>query len=236
MRNRGSTLLESILALLFFLLIIEAGIEFFGIARKAFFKLDDALSSSDGAQAGMGRLRSDLLLAGDGLARPIALNLLAGIEAAADGASFLSLEKTTRLAADLRSRDSAISLDDADGFGPGRIVCLADRERGEILSVASVDGSLIRPDAQILNSFSAAGTEVLLLRKVAYLFDPEKGLLKRRINTSPAQPLIEDVLSFSFTQDLASGLAQALLVLKQNPDKAYSLTVFPRSLALARRG
>ncbi len=237
MRNRrGSTLLESLLALFFFSLIIQASLEFFGTARRAFFKLDNALSAREGAQAGLERLRADLLLAGDGLARPIALDLLAGIEAAADGASFLSLEKTARLANDVRSGDASLTLADADDFSPGKLVCLADRNRGEILTVALVDGPVLRPDSRLLHDFTAAGTDVLLLRKVAYLLDPEKGLLKRRVNASPAQPLIEDVRSFSFTHDIASGLASISLVLRDNPNKTYSLAIFPRNLAIARRG
>lgn len=237
MRNRrGSTLLESILALLFFLIIIQAGIEFFGTARTAFFKLDDALSSSESAQAGMERLRADILLSGDGLGCPIALNLLAGIEAGTDGATFLSLEKTARLTGDVRSGDVDLSLDDADGFGPGRLICLADRGRGKILTVASVDGSRISPDSPILGDFPAAGTDVLLIRKVAYVFDPEKKLLKRRTNGGTAQPLVEEVRSFSFVVAPSSGLASALLVLDKKQDKSFSLAMFPRSLALARKG
>ena len=237
MRNRpGSTILESLLALVFFLLIILAGIEFFGTTRKAFFKLDDTLSSAECARAGMERLRLDLLLAGDGLARPIALDLLAGIEAAADGASFLSLEKTARLTGNVRAGDVTFALGEADDFSPGKIVCLVDRSRGELLSVGSADGLLIGSDSPVLHDYAAEGTEVLLLRKVTYLLDPDKGLLKRRINASPAQPLVEEVLTFTFTHDLASGLAAAVLVLKQNPDKTYPLAVFPRGLALARRG
>jgi hypothetical protein len=60
--------------------------------------------------------------------------------------------------------------------------------------------------------------------------------LKRRVNAGAAQPLVEDVRSFVFTLDNASGLASAFLVLEKSPDKPFSLAVFPRSLALARRG
>jgi len=239
MRNRrGSTLIESLLALFFFLLILEASLEFFGTARAAFYKIENGLSAQEGAQAGLERIKADVLLAGVGLARPIALGLIAGIEPAADGGgvALVSLEKTALLANDARPGDSSLALGNAADFGAGKYVCLVDRRQGEIATVSAVEGNTLRLDSPLVHGYAGADTEVLLLRKVVYSLDPQKSLLKRKVNASPAQPLLEGVRSFSLDLASPSGLVTAAVVLQEKPDRAYSIAVFPKNMALARTG
>jgi hypothetical protein len=234
--RRGSTLLESLLALIFFLMILQVSLEFFGTARTAFYKIEDSLSARESAQAGLARIRADVLLAGLGLARPIALGLVSGIVPAAEGTALLSLEKSTLLAADTRAGDTSLALVNASDFGAGRTIVLMDKADGEVLTAALVEGNTLHLETPVIRSHAAANSEILLLRRVAYSFDPEKSVLKRKVNASSAQPLLEGVVSFSMSWASPGGLVTAWVALQEKPDRIYTISVFPRNMALARTG
>jgi type II secretory pathway pseudopilin PulG len=236
LKQRGSTLLESLLALVCFLMILQAGLEFFGMARAAFYKLEDSLSARESAQAALERIRVDVLLAGLGLAGPIALGLVSGIDSAEGGMAILSLEKSAVLAADARAGDASLTLADASDFGPGRIVLLMEKGDGEVLTAASVAGNSLRLDSPIARGHAAADSEILLLRKVAFAFDSETSVLKRKVNASSAQPLLEGVASFSMSGAPSGGLVTSSLALQEKPGRTYTISIFPRNLALARSG
>jgi hypothetical protein len=234
--RRGSTLLESVLALVFFLMILQASLEFFGTARAAFFKLEDGLSARESCQAALARIRVDVLAAGQGLAVPMALGLAAGIETDDGGTAVLSLEKSAALAADARAGETSLTLTDASDFGAGRIVLLLEKADGERLTVASVSGNALRLNAPVARGYAAADSEILLLRRVAFAFDAGASILRRKVNASSAQPLLEGVASFSMSGASPGELVTVSLALQERPERAYAISIFPRNLALARTG
>jgi len=235
-KARGSTLLESLLALVFFLMILQVSLEFFGTARTAFFKLEDDLSARESADAGLERIRKDILQAGLGLAEAIALGLTPGLEEAADGTAFLSLEAETVPVADIPAGAASFTVTDADEFGADRIILIADATGGESLTLASVDGGTLRPERPLSRSYAAADSRVLLLRRVAYSFDSAKGTVRRKINASSPQPLIEGVASFSLSTGVDGGLVAVSLSIVEKPGRTCGFKVLPRNLALARSG
>ncbi len=58
---------------------------------------------------------------------------------------------------------------------------------------------------------------------------------KRKTNSSPAQPLLEDAASFGFNLEEASVLVRLHLALESNKEKIYEISVFPKNAALAFR-
>ena len=234
--RRGSTLLESVLALVCFLLILQASLELFGTARAAFVKLEDGLSARESAQAALERIRVDVLAAGQGLAGPIALGLVAGVDPGDGETAILSLEKSAAIAADARGGDMALTLADASGFGAGRTVLLLEKADGELLTVDSVSENALRLSAPLARGHAAADSEILLLRKVAFSFDAAAFILRRKVNASSAQPLLEGVASFSMSGASPGGLVTAAVALQERPDRIYAISIFPRNLALAKTG
>jgi Tfp pilus assembly protein PilW len=232
--SRGSTLLESLLALLFFLMILQVSLEFFGTARAAFFKLEDGLSARESAEAGLERIRVDVLHAGWGLSGPIALGLTSGIEETADGMTLISLEASALLTADAAPGAASVAVTDDAEFGAGRKIVISDRTGGEALTVASVTGGALGLDRPIQRAYAAGDSVVFLLRRVAYSFDAAKGTVRRKINSSSAQPLVEGVASFSLSPEAAGGLVQGSLSIVEKPGRTYGFKVLPRNLALAR--
>jgi len=234
--RRGSTLIESVLALVCFLIILQASLDFFGTARAVFAKLEDGLSARESAQAALERIRQDVLAAGQGLEEPIARGLAAGIAPDGAGTSILSVEEKVSLAADARAGDASLAIPDAGDFSVGRIVVLQDKADGELATVTSVAGNTLALAAPLGRSYAAADAELLLLRKVAYFFDAASSVLRRKVNTSSAQPLLEDTASFSMSVPALAGLVKVSLALQERLERSYEISIFPRNLALARVG
>jgi competence protein ComGF len=72
-----------------------------------------------------------------------------------------------------------------------------------------------------------------LLRRISIFFDDTKGVIRRRVNASPAQPLLEDVASFEIECNRDANLVRLDLALKADEEKKYETTVFPKNTAMA---
>ena len=68
--------MESILALMLFLIVVLASLEFFGFTRNLFLKLKDKEETREAALLALDKMRVDLLAGGLGLLEPIKLGLL----------------------------------------------------------------------------------------------------------------------------------------------------------------
>lgn len=74
---------------------------------------------------------------------------------------------------------------------------------------------------------------MVMVREVTIYADPENPVLRRKVNTSSAQPLAEDIQSFSCTYNPESHLAGIQLVLKLDEEKKYECVLSLKNLALA---
>jgi hypothetical protein len=63
--------------------------------------------------------------------------------------------------------------------------------------------------------------------------DDAKGVIRRKVNASPAQPLLEDVAAFEFDYDRNANLVRLVLAMKLSEEKKYETTVFPKNIAMA---
>ena len=57
--------------------------------------------------------------------------------------------------------------------------------------------------------------------------------MRRKVNASPAQPLLEDVASFEFEYSKDDNLVRLNLALKAEEEKKYETIVFPKNVAMA---
>ena len=73
-----------------------------------------------------------------------------------------------------------------------------DSTKGEVKSIYSVDKESIVLSSPLNFSFLKEETSVFLLREVFLFLDKNKHTLRRKVNTSPAQPLLEEVGLFDF--------------------------------------
>jgi type II secretory pathway pseudopilin PulG len=233
--EKGFSLMESILALTLFLIVVLASLEFFGFTRNIFLKLKDKEETREAALLALDKMRVDLLAGGSGLLEPIELGLLEGITRNEGTLVILSKEKNLIPLNDLLEGQTRIRLQSTRDVKKGREICIFDHTKGEVKSVSRVTKKSIVLSSPLNFSFLKEKSQVLLLKKISLFLDKDKQILRRKTNSSPAQPLLEDAASFGFNLEEASVLVKLHLALESNKEKKYEISVFPKNAALAFR-
>jgi hypothetical protein len=231
MRARGFSLVEMLLIMGLSLLVFLAAFEFFGITRSLFYKLKGAEEDSLAIQAALEKLRIDLLRAGFGLELAIRAGAAEGITA---GSSLiiLSEEGEYLLSADCPSGETRIALERTSGLSAGNQICLADNVKAERHVIAVLEGNTVVLSSPLENSYKPAEARLSLFEEVTYFLDERTAVIRRRVNSIPAQPLLDNAGLFEFAYDEESNLVRIKLADKKNMERTHELSVFPKNLGL----
>jgi hypothetical protein len=170
--------------------------------------------------------------AGLGLAEAMELQILEGIYESQGRLIVLSKDEDIAVGTTLSSGQKRILTPDAMVIKKGQQICIFDRFKGEISSVSSVDQNSIVIDSPLVSGYSLDETKVVLLRKISLHLDRTNGVIRRKVNSSPAQPLLESVASFDFQYDHDANLVRVVFVMEQNEEKKYETAMFPKNVAL----
>lgn len=231
--GKGFSLIESLLSLSLFLVIVLSSLEVFGWTRTLFLKVTNKQEAKETAQAALDKMRTDLLAGGSGLIHPLQLGIVEGISEAEGTLTALSREEILILADDLVTGQTRIELDSTSSLKKGREICIFDSLKGEIKSISSVEKGSVILSSALENSYSRDRASLFLLQKVSLYLDEKTGVLRRKVNSSPAQPLAEDAAFFCFDFNRASFLVRLRLGLEPNKEKYYETAVFAKNVALA---
>lgn len=234
MRKGGFTLIECLLGLALSLLIITTGFEFFARAEKAFARLKEREETGQAALAALDRMRIDLLHAGRGLSPEIGLGLIEAAAATDDELRTVSIEKELTLASPAHAGDTRISVASTADVTSGQRIALREDTAGEVRTIARVEAGAVLIDAPLERGYAPAAAVLSLLEVVTYFLDEPAGILRRRVNTSPAQPLLEGVAAAAWSLDTASLLVRIRLEPKTEGAHPHEATVFLKNPALAR--
>ncbi len=227
--------MESTLALALFLIVVIASLEFFGFTRSIFLKLKTKEETREAALSALEKMRVDLLAGGSGLLELIELGVLEGIAQYEGTLVIFSREKDLSPLNDLLEGQTRIRLQSTHKVKKGREICIFDRSKGEVKSISRVDKKSIVLSSPLNFSFLKEKSQVCLLKKISIFLDKDKQILRRKVNSSPAQPLLEDAVLFVFCYEKASNLARLHIALESNKEKKYEISVFPKNAALASR-
>jgi len=241
MRERGFTLFECLLGLALSLFVITAGLEFFVRAQKAFSRLKEREETGQAALAAIDKMRIDLLHAGRGLSAEIGLGLVTAAEATAGELRMTSLDKELELAAEAHAGDTRLSLASTAGIAAGQRVTLREGQTGEARTITRLEAGAVIIDAPLAGSYSRAAAGLSLLELVVYYVDLPARVLRRRVNTASAQPLLENTAAATWSLDPAAPLVRIRLELG-DPGVAdiegahpHEATVFLKNPALAEK-
>jgi len=232
MKKKGFSLLETLIVLGLSLLILLAAFEFFGITRSLFLKLKEAQEKNQAIQAALVKLRIDLLRAGFGLEVPLRAGVIEGIDVTGTSLLILSREETFALSTDASSGERRISLERVSGLSPGRRVCLADEGEAELHTIAALEGTTVVLSGPLEASYLGRAAQLLLLEEVSYFLDDRSGILRRKVNASPAQPLLDDTGLFVPVYRQEDNLVRVSLAGKTNQERIHEFSVFPKNLGL----
>jgi len=233
MRRAGFTLVETLIAMALSLLIMAAGLEFFVLAQKTFLRLKDKEEAGQSALAASDKIRIDLLHAGLGLAVETALGIVEPMSAEEDELRTVSVEKPLVLAAEARAGDLRLALAATSGIAAGQDIALRDGAAGEVRRVAAVERTAVVLREPLGRPYSPATAAVALLETVVYFLDEPAGILRRRVNASPAQPLLENARAASWSRDPSGRVVRVRLELSVQGGSTHETTVFLKNPALA---
>lgn len=233
--QNGFSLIETLISLSLFLIIILACLEFFGKTRNIFQKLKDKEDTREAVLAALDRISTDLQQAGAGLIDPIHLELLEGFSEENGILIIFSREAELYLRNDLVMGQTRIQLENTDLFKKGRDICVHDSSGGEVKSVSSVDEESVVISSPLESSYIKDETSILLLRKISVFHDGKTRILRRRVNSSPSQPLLEEAAFFDFDLDKNANLIKLRIAANPDKEKIYEIAVFPKNTALAHR-
>ena len=232
--RRGFTLIESLIGMVVFFLVICGSLDFFGTSARVFSRLLGREENRQAAWAALDRIRSDIREAGSGLARPIRLGAVSGFERAGERWILTAAEAAPALIAAPAAGATTLAVSKTDEAWIGRGLCLCDGSGGETAVITASEEGTLTLAGPLKRSYRVEETQLAVLRKTALYLDAASGVLRRKIDASPAQPLLEEVETFSLFVDSTGCLIQAPLSLSAAPEDIYALKVLARNAALAK--
>lgn len=233
MTKRGFSLIENLISLSLLLIIFLSSLEFFGFARRLFFKLKQEEETKLSAFSALEKLKIDLLQAGLALLQPIRLGVVEGITESDNSLMILSGEKTLHQHGNLVCGQTRIFLETTEDLKKGREICFFDSSKGEVKIIDSVKRDSIVLSLPLEFSYPQGETSLLLLEKISFYLDPVKKILMRKTNSSPPQPLLEEVTLFDPDYEKSTNLARLCLTLERDKEKRYETYIFPKNIGLA---
>ena len=230
--NAGFSLIESLLSLSLFLFILVSSLEFFISTRNHFFDLKDEQEVNQAAYATLDKIRLDLCESGRGLIAPQSAGLIEAIHASGNTLIIQSKDQDIPLGNDLVAGQTFIPLTSTAGINKGQNLCITDPEKREVKTIISVDKQGLTLSSALNSSYAKDDATVALIRTVSFYLDTHSGILRRKVNASPAQPLLEEVDSFDFAYEVASNIISLNLTLTTKEEKKYETSIFPKNMAL----
>lgn len=233
MRRGGFTLIECLIGLALSLFVITAGLEFLARAQRAFLRLKAKEEAGQAALAALDRMRVDLLHAGRGLVAEIEAGLVVGAEADAAELRTTSLERPLALAAAVSAGETRLRLDSTAEIAAGQRLALRVGPAGEVRTIVGVETDAVLVEAPLERGYAPGSSVLSLLETVAYFLDGRARVLRRRVNASPAQPLLEDAAAAVWSLDPDARLVRVRLELTIEGAQPHETTVFLKNPALA---
>lgn len=235
MARQGFSLLECLLGLTLFFLAAAAAMESFATARTVFARFKSSQESGLAAHAALEKVRFDLTRAGLGLGAAAAWGALEPVVASGSSLALASAEGEFALAGDVAAGEDFIMLgEEIEEVKPRREVCLVGSASAEIRTVTAAAAGGVVLDSPLEHSYDAATGRLILIETVRIFLDADGRTLRRKVNASPAQPLLDDLASFAPSYDRDANLAAVRLTLAAPEEKIYALSLCPKNARLGR--
>jgi competence protein ComGF len=110
---------------------------------------------------------------------------------------------------------------------------LIDDNRTELFKVEKAEKHRLFLNQPLKGSYSSQGY-VLAVEEVFYFLDQGNKILRRRVNASSGQPLLEKVKYFSWSIE-TSGQIKIQLTFESEKEKTYEIRVLPKNAVIAQR-
>jgi len=229
----GFSLIECLLSLTLSLLIFIWALEIFSLSKKVFYRLKEEQETILAAVTALEKIREDLETAGAGLL-PSGKNFgLAPLTADSGNLLMFSKEKKLTVAAGIEANQNFLIIvpdsDSSSSLRKGRALLIKDNQKGEVVYITGLSDNHLTVSPALVESYSASESEVLLLEKIEIYFNEKQKILRRRVNDTSGQPLVEGVNNFAAFYDPGKNLVQIILGLNQPEEESYELVFYPKN-------
>ena len=195
-------------------------------------KIKTSQEANTAACSALDKIKTDLQQCGKGFTELSFPGIVNPLYAENNILTCRSVEKSVSLKNPLTPGQTRISLTSTVDFKKGKELYIADSIHGEIQTISSVDSTGVILSSSLINSYEADESDLYLLNKILFYLDKSKKILRRKVNSSPAQPLCEEVDSFECSYSLDTNLVKIHLSLTINPENINEISVFPKNTAL----
>ncbi|HUM33672.1 MAG: hypothetical protein WBK32_01740 [Candidatus Saccharicenans sp.] len=229
----GFSLLESLISLTLSLLILVSALEVMTQARKLYSRLQAEQEAALGAAMALEKIREDLEQAGTGIEghRPQADSWPIKIEDSV--ITLLSGEISLTLASDIEAGQNSAPIIPWSGSGSklktSRVILFACQGQTDLVEITSISNNQLTVSPAFSSSFRASETFSYLLEKIEIYLDSKQSILRRRVNSTSGQPLLEGVRSFKPAYDPESNLVSIRLKTGLKKEKTYELFFYPKN-------
>ncbi len=147
------------------------------------------------------KIREDLTTAGAGLSVITGTFNFQPFQAGEENLMLFSAEEKTSLAEDAAAGQNYLLVALKPGLSSllkkGRELVVFDGNTGGLFSISAVSGNRLTVSPPLSSDFQAGRTEIILLEKIEIYFDRQAGIVRRRVNGTTGQPLMEEVSHFN---------------------------------------
>lgn len=207
----GFTLLEGLISLSLSLVILISALEISTRARHVFFRLKETQEASLATAVALEKIREDLETAGAGIPVSPGNENFSPLKAAAGRLIIFSAEDRAHLLAGAVAGQDFLLIELLPGLATkwrkGRAIYLTDGLSGQLTYITAVSGNRLSISPALAFSFAADHSQLILLEKIEIYPDPQQKILRRKVNDTSGQPLLEEVLSFGTDYSPSENLA-----------------------------
>ncbi|MGQ9800041.1 MAG: prepilin-type N-terminal cleavage/methylation domain-containing protein [Candidatus Saccharicenans sp.] len=231
----GFTLLECLISLSLSLLILVSALEISTRARHVFFRLKETQEASLATAVALEKIREDLETAGAGIPVLPDGEPFSPLQASAGNLIIFSAEGRTRLLAGAVAGQDFLLIELLPGLSSkwrkGRALYLFDGFSGQLTYITAVSGNRLSISPALAFSFAADRSQLILLEKIEIYPDLQQKTLRRKVNDTSGQPLLEEVLSFGANYTPAENLVVVRLTAASGvKSRDYELVLYPKNL------
>lgn len=216
-----------------FLIVLTSSFQVYQSARNHFQNLLQSEEANTAAHASIDRMIREVNEAGSGLHQAVNQGWLDALYLDKEMLILRFAETELNVTENLSSGQNWIPLEKTRDFKKGQEICIHDSFRGEVKTILQVEKTGITLSSPLANPFSFEETTIIKIKKISFYLDRKSDVLRRKVNSSPAQPLCEEVSHLDIQYDKASNLMSISLIMSVEKDTPHEIKIYPKNLALS---
>ena len=230
--RKGFSLIECLLAMSLFMIVLTSSLQVYLSVRTHFHNLIQAEEAHTAAHAALDRMKADIQEAGSGLHEALALGWFDALHLSENRLTLRFAESEHPVNSGVSPGNEWIPLDSTGEFKTGQEVCIHDSFRGELKIIRRIADTGIWLSSPLIGEYRPYETSLIKIKKISFYLDRRSHILRRKVNSSPAQPLCENVSRLVLQYETALNLVSVLLTMSKEEDTPHETTIFPKNIAV----